>query len=87
MCSTKILFFFDLTFADLTISRCIFPDDIFAIGIHVQCVLSVLKFFPIHILFLHLVQVKASRPRTASRVRDFMNRAAVPGRYNFSSQE
>lgn len=84
--STKILFF-DLTFADLTISRCVFPDDIFATGIHGQRVLSVHKFSPVHILFLHSVQVKAPRPSINNRVRDFIKRAAVPGRCNFSSQE
>lgn len=70
MHSTKILFF-DLAFTDLTISRCIFPDDIFNVGIHGQCVLSVHKFSPIHILFLHSVLVKAPRPSTVFRVRDF----------------
>lgn len=85
MHSTKILFF-DLAFTDLTISRCS-PDDIFAVGIHGQRVLSAQKFSPAHILFLHSVQVKAPRPSIISRVRDFINRAAVPGRYNFSSQE
>lgn len=70
MHSTKILFF-DLTFTDLTISRCVFPDGIFAVGIHSQCVLRVHKFSPGHILLVHSVQVKSPRPNTISRVRDF----------------
>lgn len=83
---TRILFF-DLKFTDLTFSRCDFPDDIFISVFMVNVSLSVHKFCPIYILLLHSMQMKASRQSIISMVKDFLNRPAVPGRCNFSSQE
>lgn len=86
MHSTRILFF-DLTFTYLTFSRCVFPDDIFISVFVVNVSLSVHKFCPIYVLLLHSMQMKASRQSIISRVEDFINRAAVPRRCNFPSQE
>lgn len=84
--STRILFF-DLVFTYLTFSRCVFPDDIFISVFVVNVSLNVHKSCPIYILLVHSMQMKVSRQSRISRVEYFINRAAVPGRCSFFSQE